>query len=42
VERPWRSRLRTTLYLLARVRSVLRRLWRLIETWLFRPPAPGA
>lgn len=41
-ERPWRSRLRTTLYFFARIRSALRRLWRLIETWLFRPPAPGA
>jgi 3-oxoacyl-[acyl-carrier-protein] synthase-3 len=42
VERPWRSRVRATLYVLARIRSALRRLWRLIETWLFRPPAPGA
>jgi 3-oxoacyl-[acyl-carrier-protein] synthase-3 len=41
-ERPWRSRLRGLLYRLAPVRSTLRRLWRLIETWLFRPPAPGA
>jgi 3-oxoacyl-[acyl-carrier-protein] synthase-3 len=41
-ERPWRTRLRAALYLLARVRSALRRLWRRAETWLFRPPAPGA
>jgi 3-oxoacyl-[acyl-carrier-protein] synthase-3 len=41
-ERPWRSRLRSTLYLLARLRSAVRRLLRRIETWLFRPPAPGA
>ena len=41
-ERPWRSRLRSTLYLLARLRSAMRRLLRRIETWLFRPPAPGA
>ena len=41
-ERPWRSRLRAGFYLLARIRSALRRLWRRLETWLFRPPAPGA
>jgi 3-oxoacyl-[acyl-carrier-protein] synthase-3 len=41
-ERPWRERRRSALYVLARIRSVLRRLWRRIETWLFRPPAPGA
>ena len=41
-ERPWRSRLRSGFYLLARIRSALRRLWRRLETWLFRPPAPGA
>jgi 3-oxoacyl-[acyl-carrier-protein] synthase-3 len=41
-ERPWRSRLRAGFYLLARIRSTLRRLWRRFETWLFRPPAPGA
>ncbi len=41
-ERPWRGRLRTALYWLAPIRSALRRLWRLLETWLFRPPAPGA
>jgi len=41
-ERPWRERRRSALYLLARVRSALRRLWRRLETWLFRPPAPGA
>ena len=41
-ERPWRTRSRAALYRLARVRSALRRLWRRIETWLFRPPAPGA
>ena len=41
-ERPWRSRLRATLYWLARVRSGLLRVWRQVETWLFRPPAPGA
>ena len=41
-ERPWRERRRSALYLLARVRSALRRLWRRVETWLFRPPAPGA
>ncbi len=40
--RPWRSRLRSMLYFLAPVRSTLRRLWRRIETWLFRPPASGA
>ncbi len=42
LERPWRSRLRAVLYALARVRSRLRRWWRHLETWLFRPPAPGA
>ena len=41
-ERPWRSRLRATLYFLAPIRSALRRLLRRVETWLFRPPAPGA
>jgi 3-oxoacyl-[acyl-carrier-protein] synthase-3 len=41
-ERPWRSRRRSVLYLLARLRSALRRLWRRAETWLFRPPSPGA
>jgi len=41
-ERPWRSRLRAALYFLAPVRSALRRFWRRIETWLFRPTAPGA
>jgi 3-oxoacyl-[acyl-carrier-protein] synthase-3 len=41
-ERPWRSRRRSALYLLARVRSALRRLRRRVETWLFRPPSPGA
>ena len=41
-ERPWRERRRSALYLLARVRSALRRLRRRVETWLFRPPAPGA
>lgn len=42
LERPWRSRLRAVLYVLARVRSRLRRWWRHLETWLFRPPAAGA
>jgi len=41
-EHPWRSRRRTLLYSLAKIRSALRRLLRQIETWLFRPPAPGA
>ncbi len=41
-DRPWRGRLRTTFYFLAPLRSALRRLWRRVETWLFRPPAPGA
>jgi 3-oxoacyl-[acyl-carrier-protein] synthase-3 len=41
-ERPWHERRRSALYLLARLRSLLRRLWRRLETWLFRPPAPGA
>jgi 3-oxoacyl-[acyl-carrier-protein] synthase-3 len=41
-ERPWRSRLRAVLYVLAGVRSRLRRWWRHLETWLFRPPAAGA
>lgn len=41
-ERPWRSRLRAVVYLLARIRSGLRRFLRRVETWLFRPPAAGA
>lgn len=41
-DRPWRGRLRATFYFLAPLRSALRRLWRRVETWLFRPPAPGA
>ncbi|MEN8098419.1 MAG: beta-ketoacyl-ACP synthase III [Chloroflexota bacterium] len=38
----WHRHRLSIFYLLARIRSALRRVWRAVETFLFRPPAPGA